>query len=43
MVMDHLCGGSMCSDKKGRILAVKEDGKNMPTIVRYRVEIIRNK
>lgn len=33
----------LCYDKKGRILAVKEDEKDMPTIVRYRIEIIRNK
>lgn len=33
----------LSSDKKGRILAVKKDEEDIPTIVRYRVEIIRNK
>ncbi len=31
------------SDKKGRILALKKDEEDMPSIVRYRVEIVRNK
>jgi len=31
------------SDKKGRILAIKKDEEDMPSIVRYRVEIGRNK
>lgn len=32
----------LSSDKKGRILAVKIDEKDMPTVVRYQVDIIRN-
>lgn len=31
------------SDKKGRILAIKKDEEDLPSIVRYRVEIVRNK
>ncbi len=33
----------LSSDKKGRILAIKKDEEDMPSIVRYRVEIVRNK
>jgi len=32
----------LSSDKKGRILGVKKDEKDIPTIVRYRIEIINN-
>ena len=33
----------LCSDKKERILGIKKDEEDIQTIVRYRVEIIRNK
>ena len=33
----------LCSDRKGRILGIKRDEEDIQTIVRYRIEIIRNK